>query len=160
MVAAHPPRLVETTEPPDTRWVATAEKVWATTHPINQGLAIVGIAVVTVALVRTLPRLVPLLRAWRGQGDEKAGRTPDAPSSFTPPPEPSLIDKRMDQLLAVTEDMARKLQKVEQGVHNVSAEVSILDKRIGRIEDRLTTAVTRDEMGIALKLVSDLAVGR
>ncbi|QCO12861.1 hypothetical protein D9623_33710 (plasmid) [Azospirillum brasilense] len=139
--------------------MGTAEKVWATTHPVNQGLAIVGVVVFSVALIRAAaPKLETLLRIWKGQGDKGTADVPAQP--FTPPPEPTEADKRMDQLLAVTQDMARKLQKVEQGVHNVSAEVSVLDKRIGRIEDRLTSAVTREEMRIALDLVSELAKAR
>lgn len=157
LVATTPPRLTEMTEAPDSRWVATAEKVWAATHPANQGLAIVALAVISVALVRTLPRLVPLLRAWKGQGDGKADRTPDAP-----PPDngTDALEKRISELLEVVSGMAHKLQRVEQGMHNLSAEVALLDKRIGHIESRVVTAVSREEMGIALGLVRDLARGR
>lgn len=153
MVAAPPPKLTEITETPDNRWFAP-EKL----HPVNQGIGILSIAVVLVVAIQNAGKLKPLVMAYFGRAPRDGAS--DAPRAFVPPPEPTPEDKRTEQLIEVISDMAKKLQRVEQGVHNVSAEVSVLDKRIGRIEDRLTSAVTREEMRIALDLVSELAKAR
>ncbi|MFC5353533.1 hypothetical protein [Azospirillum himalayense] len=164
MVAAPPPKLTEITETPDNRWFAP-EKLWAGTHPINQGIAILAAAVVMVVAIQNAGKLKPLVMAYFGRAPREG--TSDAPRAFVPPPEPTEADKRNEEVLSILSDMAKKLQRVDQNVHNVVAEVRLLEsgvgdlkRRIGDIEGRLTTAVTREEMRIALDLVSELVKAR
>lgn len=157
MVAAPPPKLTEITETPDNRWFAP-EKL----HPVNQGLGILSIAVVLVVAILNSGKLKPMILAYLGRAPREG--TSDAPKAFVPPPEPTEAEKRNDELREILYDVAKKLQKVDQNVYNLTADVRLMDskvgdmnRRIGDIETRLTTAVTREEMGIALNLVSDLA---
>lgn len=164
-----PTSTKEVTEQPESRYYSL-EKMWAGTHPAVQGGIILGLTVVFVMLIRAFaPVAVPLVRIWRGRPEKEpvdapAPPPPPPPPPYTPPPEPSDADKRHAELLAAMERGAAEARAAKQIAYNLVAEVRVLEatvgdvkRRIGDIETRLTTAVTREEMGIALNLVSDLA---